>query len=565
MPPQSDGKKCLYHLKKLQNITKFQRKLYDSGVFQEKLNQLLLKEDTIDIKSFLKMIINLQEKKLSMLESLPLNKKMILQDRLILLKKNTLNIKSLKILDQDLTLNEKDLSPLWNKYSQDLFKNLLLPILTDLQELDLTSYALYVKTTIQNLQFCQIKKIQQQNMNLRRSLSPLLPIIPPNFTECENIKYCRKIKIFPNKEQKVIFNKCFGATRYLYNKTISIYNNRDKTQPFSLSLPASRNKIMKSNKDLLDNDPEFWMKEIPYDTRQLAIKSAFSSIKSNFELLKKGLIKKFKLSFKSKKDKKQIFHVDHRAIKNLNLFPSLLKENKKIKIKSKYKNYYEYEPKSDCIIQKDGPYYYLIIPKEKEIIRKEQPNKVISLDPGIRTFQSFYTPEGYVGDLGNNKLKEKIMKKENKIDKLKSIIDKQKKRNRGMKKRCDKLKTKVLNIVKDFHWKISSFLCKNYKTIYLPIFKSKELKNNLNEKNNRLLDLLSHYKFQEKMKHQSLKYGCNLKIVGEEYTTKTCGNCGNLNNFIGMSKEYWCYKCNIFLERDYQAARNILIKNVYGT
>ena len=159
----------------------------------------------------------------------------------------------------------------------------------------------------------------------------------------------------------------------------------------------------------------------------------------------------------------------------------------------------------------------------------------------------------------------KIMKKENKIDILKSIITKEKcnrKRRRRLNNQCLKQRTKVLNIVNDFQWKLSSFLCKNYKTIYLPIFKSKELKNNLNSKNNRLLDLLSHFKFQEKMKYQSKKYGCNLKIVGEEYTTKTCGNCGNLNNFVGMSKEYWCYKCKIILERDYQAARNILIKNL---
>jgi putative transposase len=129
-----------------------------------------------------------------------------------------------------------------------------------------------------------------------------------------------------------------------------------------------------------------------------------------------------------------------------------------------------------------------------------------------------------------------------------------------IERKCFKLKTKVLNIIKDFQWKVSSFLCKTYKVVLLPIFKSQELKNNLNRKNNRLLDLLSHYKFQEKMKHQAIKYNCDLKIVTEEYTTKTCGKCGCINNFIGSSKIFWCNKCNVTLERDYQAARNILIK-----
>ncbi len=70
-----------------------------------------------------------------------------------------------------------------------------------------------------------------------------------------------------------------------------------------------------------------------------------------------------------------------------------------------------------------------------------------------------------------------------------------KKKHRNFRKHCDKLKTKVCNIVKDFHWKISSILCKNYNKVLLPIFKSKDLKKNLNTSNNRLLDILSHYKF----------------------------------------------------------------------
>ena len=75
-----------------------------------------------------------------------------------------------------------------------------------------------------------------------------------------------------------------------------------------------------------------------------------------------------------------------------------------------------------------------------------------------------------------------------------------------------------------------------------------------------MLNLLSHYKFKEKLIHQGKKYNSNIHIVTEEYTTKTCGKCGNLNHFIGSSKMFWCLKCNIEMERDYQAARNILIK-----
>lgn len=92
------------------------------------------------------------------------------------------------------------------------------------------------------------------------------------------------------------------------------------------------------------------------------------------------------------------------------------------------------------------------------------------------------------------------------IDKLKSLIDKSKKKNTKLRNKCFKLKTKVKNIISDFHWKVSSFLTKNYEVVLLAVFKSKNLKNKLNSYNNRLLDIYSHYKFQEKMKYQGNKY-----------------------------------------------------------
>ena len=383
--------------------------------------------------------------------------------------------------------------------------------------------------------------------------------------DSENMTYSRKIRFYPSKEQIKFFNSFFGCTRYIYNKTILFYKNRDKNLPLSLSLSKVRPLIMKNNCDLKEDDPEYWMKDIPYDTRQLAIKSALSSIKSSLELLKNKQIKFFNHSFKTKKDKKQIFFVDHRALKNLNLFPSLLKDHSKLKVNKRYKNYEKYTLESDAIILKDGKEYFILYSKEKKFEKNEQKFDIISLDPGIKKFQSFYTPDGYVGSIGDKSLKKKVLKIEKKIDKLKSISTTKKLyKKKKINNKCYKLKTKVKNIIKDFHWKISSFLTKNYKVVLLPIFKSKELRKNLNEENNRVMNIYSHYQFQQKMIHQGKKYNCDVRIVEENYTTKTCGNCGYMNHFVGNSNVFWCPKCKKELERDYQAARNILLKNHQG-
>ena len=121
-----------------------------------------------------------------MLEFLPLNKKKIYLDKLNLFNKNFLNSPLLKILDQDLIFKEKDLSPFWNKSCLEMSKKLPLPIMTDLQELDLNSSPLFVKNSIQNLPFSQIKMIKDQKKNLQMNSFQLLPTIHQNSMECVN-------------------------------------------------------------------------------------------------------------------------------------------------------------------------------------------------------------------------------------------------------------------------------------------------------------------------------------------------------------------------------------------
>lgn len=83
----------------------------------------------------------------------------------------------------------------------------------------------------------------------------------------------------------------------------------------------------------------------------------------------------------------------------------------------------------------------------------------------------------------------------------------------------------------------------------------------MDEKNVRKILLLSHYKFRELLKAKAQTFsGCTLIICDEQYTSKTCGNCGNLHASLGKSKVYSCCKCGKVFDRDINAARNILIR-----
>ena len=57
------------------------------------------------------------------------------------------------------------------------------------------------------------------------------------------------------------------------------------------------------------------------------------------------------------------------------------------------------------------------------------------------------------------------------------------------------------------------------------------------------------------------QYNVSIHIKTEEYTTKTCTNCGHLHKNVGGKKMLKCPNCNLKFDRDISASRNIFLKN----
>ena len=72
-----------------------------------------------------------------------------------------------------------------------------------------------------------------------------------------------------------------------------------------------------------------------------------------------------------------------------------------------------------------------------------------------------------------------------------------------------------------------------------------------------------HYQFRQFLKNRSKRTNCIVRFVTEEYTSKTCGQCGNIHGRLGGAKRFRCPdpQCGFNLDRDANAARNILLKN----
>jgi len=224
----------------------------------------------------------------------------------------------------------------------------------------------------------------------------------------------------------------------------------------------------------------------------------------------------------------------------------------------------------DCNIVKEFPdRYYLCLTLERNKTNTVAPNKVVSLDPGVRTFQTFYS-EKSAGKLGDNACNSLITIGQ-KIDQLQSILDINRfsKRTRhNLKRRCALLRNKIKNKVNDLHWKTTNYLCQTYKHIFLPEFKVQGMITKLpqrarciNSKTVRNMLSLSHYKFKLRLIHTAEMRGNKVHICNEAYTTRTCGGCG-VQQHMGGKKMFKCKSCKFKLDRDFNGARNIYIKEI---
>jgi putative transposase len=371
---------------------------------------------------------------------------------------------------------------------------------------------------------------------------------------------------------KEILNKCFGATRYVQNQALEYIENNPDTSLTHISL---RNNTMKSDKELrkTENTHEQWLIDVPYDTRQLALKQLADNFKSNFTMLENKQINHFKMHYRSKRTPYQYCFVDKAALDISNMrifkrrFKGVIKTRKKMG-KWIRKNISNVE--SDFIITREKNRYYLCLTMTGEPDMIIQPYNRVALDPGVRTFQTFYSDQGIAGKIGDN-ICDHLIDIGKKEDRLKSLLKKNSyaKRTRyNLKKRCFLLRTKIKNIVNDLHWKTANYLCTTFRHILLPSFEVSnmtrkglpEKARTINSKAVRKMLSLSHYAFKKKLLYMGTVMGCKIDIVNEAYTTCVCGCCGQINKDIGGGKVFICSKCSLVLDRDYNGARNVDLK-----
>lgn len=361
-----------------------------------------------------------------------------------------------------------------------------------------------------------------------------------------------------NEKQQFIIKKWIKAYALMYNETLKYIKEQYITKNNKLCLDwmkirkiliNKRNKIVEESGSTKSN--QIKIHDIDY-----SIKLACQNYKTCIKLHKMKKIKHFRIRYWNSNKEKKILDLEKDNFKSGSIRKNVLGE---------VKGYYNgkeinfSEIKKDCRLVYKQNKYYLYIPEDVKIENEINKNKIISIDPGIRTFLTGIT-EHKVVEIGKN-IKEKIEKYTYRKEEIKRK-EIPKKIKSKIEKRCNK---HINNIINETHWQSINYLTKNYSEVLIGNMSTKSIisnENNLSASVKKMAQIIKLYEFRQRLKYKCETRGVKYKCVDERYTSKMCSICGNIKEDLKENKIYKCEKCGKQMDRDVNGSRNIYLKSI---
>ena len=439
------------------------------------------------------------------------------------------------------SLIEKDYKPFWDDFCGIISSNLLSHIQIDSADLET-----YLSNQDNKSWFLTENKFHL----IKDSQKNFLQSYKTSFVECKNLEdtqiKSRKIRIYPTQQQKILFKKWFGVSRKFYNETLVIYKN------------GSQKTWDKVYQEIVEQNRDYdFIKNVPYQIKKIAVKDYKDALSINKRKAKR-LGKHFEMKFKSKKNPKQTCYIPKTAISSSGIYHRIAG-----KLKMKERQWFENEDIKACRLTLEFGKWFIVIPKEVKTTPIDNQEGVVAIDPGVRTFATYFSTDGSFGKLGKGAF-ERILKLNLKIDKLISKLSKETNKNKksNLKRSIFKVRFKIRNLIDELHWKTIKFLTSRFKVIIFPPFNVREMvkksKRKLSKKVVRSMSCFRFFEFKERLKLKCRENGITFIESSEAFTSRTNSFTGELIKNLG-SKEKFKFD-NIFVDRDINGARNILIR-----
>ena len=369
------------------------------------------------------------------------------------------------------------------------------------------------------------------------------------------------VKLSPSIVQMAQLNEWFGCQRFVWNQFLNMLRERYKNNK-ELPFPSKYDLILLL--PTLKREFEF-------------LKDAeASSLQAVAEYLYQSYIRFFKRQakyprFKSLRHTKKSVTIKNN--RNIELTKSGLKVPKLGWIKAKWSHNLEFNRiKRMTIFQDATGDYFASVLVECESQALPRTGKEIGLDFGqtdlvIGSDNALRIPSReykYYEKKLHKWQRKSARRRRQAIQNQTPLVES--KNYQKAKQQVAKYHRKIKNCRQDYLHKISKYLVENYDFIALEDLRVRNMVQNPNNKtclksNNRKRHNQAWSMLRELIEYKGEWYDKTVVPVLPHYTSQDCACCGYRNKDLTLSDRVWtCPKCHQILDRDVNAAQNILVK-----
>ena len=353
-------------------------------------------------------------------------------------------------------------------------------------------------------------------------------------------------RIYPNKTQRIVlfdtlrvckdlYNACLERRKTLYETTskgMSVYTQIKEKHTYSVDISSVYSRVTQNVCDRVDNAFKGFFRRVKCGDepgyprfKSLNRYDSFTYSQSGFKVLDK--------------------HVVLSKIGKIKL-----RKHRELPVGSKIKTC---TVKRNCLNQ-----WFIVlsieVPLEPPVVTSDN---AVGIDVGCESFLTLSSGEKIEHPHFYRKSEKRLAKAEAKYERLKRL-PRDNKAKRKAKYRKNRLDVKVRNQRKDFLHKLSIKLVQRFDTLYVEDLNIKGMtRNNYRNLNKSICDSGWGYFFQY-LTYKAEEAGKKVVKVNPAYTSQICSNCGHMVKKALSVRVHVCPQCGLTLDRDQNAALNIL-------